>query len=359
MFRVRLKEPKNAKPKCRSAMDINCGWRRYQSIFDWNSQLPDASSGASFSKLPHDATMTSPLTVKRRKLNDTLNKPFVSPLRKSNNNDAPLKQSNNDSNLPYQPYQPSTLAHTILAIPPVSTLSAVSKTQSINPAKSTPVRKQPNLSTSALKRSADPAEIAAHRGLTSLELRIRSIRNEIDTLKQAHQILNSTTDADLEDVATKWKLTSQSVAEEVFGSVKERVCRMGGVAAWRESEKKKYDRSNGLGEFAQEPEVDDDEDCEFDSQGEELPEDEQEWRKKEKARVKQEMKDSMELEAKDETGEDDRPGRTKVWQEAGNDDDVSDTTIHARALGTDFVTDLHDGYDASLPQHRARCHRIR
>ena len=97
---------------------------------------------------------------------------------------------------------------------------------------------------------------------------------------------------------------------------------MGGVAAWRESEKNKYERSNGLGEFNQEEEADDDADCEFDSQGEELPEEEQEWRKKEKARVKKERQEAME----DEGGGDEvqeGAGKTQVWQEAGNDDDVS------------------------------------
>ena len=67
---------------------------------------------------------------------------------------------------------------------------------------------------------------------------------------------------------------------------------MGGVAAWREGEKRKYDRSNGLGDFAQESEQDDDADCEFDSQGEELPEAEQEHRKREKRRLKQEALDA-------------------------------------------------------------------
>lgn len=96
---------------------------------------------------------------------------------------------------------------------------------------------------------------------------------------------------------------------------------MGGVAAWRESEKKKFERSHGLGEFKQEPEEDDDADCEFDSQGEELPEEEQEFRKKAKAKARQEMKDAAEVDEPEDGGK--AQGKKQVWDEGGGDDDVS------------------------------------
>ena len=271
--------------------------------------------------------MSSPWTAKRRKLNESsgaLTKPFVSPLRKDNAKGRTLEASNNAGNLPYQP---STFAHTVKAVSPVIPRFTTPKNSVTTPAKSVPVRKQPTFNDS--KRTTDPAELAALKALTSLELQIRSIRNEIDTLKQAQQIRSTTTDADLEDLAQKWKSASQCAAEELFGTVKERVCRMGGVAAWRESEKKKYERSNGLGEFAQEEEeADDDADCEFDSQGEELPEEEQEWRKREKARVRKEMRDAMEVEAGSEKVPEDRiGGKMEVWQEPGGDDDVSTLVV--------------------------------
>lgn len=77
-------------------------------------------------------------------------------------------------------------------------------------------------------------------------MQIKSVRNDIDALTQAAKYMSDSTDSDLEDLALKWKLASQAAAEEIFGSVKERVNRMGGVQAWRDSEKQKYERSNGM-----------------------------------------------------------------------------------------------------------------
>ena len=162
-------------------------------------------------------------------------------------------------------------------------------------------------------------------------MQIRAVRSETDTLKQAARLTSNTTDSDLEDLALKWKLASQAAAEEVFGNVKERVHRKGGVAAWRETEKKKYERSNGLGEFADRNEVaeDDDRDCEFDSAGEELPEDEQEFRKKEKARLKKEKMESVDVEENVGDEDEEQDGKTKVWQEPGQDDDVGKESLVA------------------------------
>lgn len=100
---------------------------------------------------------------------------------------------------------------------------------------------------------------------------------------------------------------------------------MGGVQAWRESERQKYERANGLGEFGgQEDLVDDDADCEFDSQGEELPEEEVEWRKSQKRKARQEAEDAADVHVGGEDGEvEDRGGRKQVWMEQDADDDVS------------------------------------
>jgi Swi5-dependent recombination DNA repair protein 1 len=100
---------------------------------------------------------------------------------------------------------------------------------------------------------------------------------------------------------------------------------MGGVGAWRESEKKKYDRANGIGEFEPEAEESDDADCEYDSQGEELPEEEVEYRKSEKRRLRQEALDAADLPAVEErqdATDGSGGGRTRVWEEKGEDDDV-------------------------------------
>ncbi|EGP87885.1 uncharacterized protein MYCGRDRAFT_92417 [Zymoseptoria tritici IPO323] len=161
-----------------------------------------------------------------------------------------------------------------------------------------------HLSMSAVKRKR--AEIATNRlskpfrsplgtgrktssaTTTSLDVTIRKTKNDIDTLKQAHALSTSSTDADLEALIDKWRLASQAIAEELFGTVKEKVCRMGGVAAWREAERSKRDRMKDWG-AEDAVQDDDDADCEFDEEGEELPEDEQEYRKAMKRQAREEM----------------------------------------------------------------------
>lgn len=276
-----------------------------------------------------------PITAKRRRLNNatnTLSKPFVSPLKTADALETPSKSRRSDviatSN---PPYVPSTLAHTVNAASSVPQI----RPQSIRPSVITPVRsntvRKHAYSTPFAKR-LDPAEQAVQKEITSLELQVKAVRNDIDALNQAAKY-TSDTDNDLEELALKWKLASQAAAEEIFGSVKERVNRMGGVEAWRDSEKQKYERSNGIGEFA-EPEVEDDADCEFDSQGEELPEDEQEYRKKEKRRLKQEAMESADV---DERVVEDDTGPKQVWQQTGNGDDVSVEFLTGHVTHTDLL----------------------
>jgi Swi5-dependent recombination DNA repair protein 1 len=276
--------------------------------------------------------MASPLTAKRRRLNNisnTLTRPFVSPLKSAdsanaNSTTTPTKSRRSnvsvDSNTPYVP---STLAHTINAA-----TSRTSHRPQSNPASAhTPNRatsvRRPAYSTPFAKR-VDPAEQALQRDITAIELQIKSVRNDIDLLNQAAKYSSDATDHDLEELAVKWKLAAQSAAEEIFGTVKERVNRMGGVQAWRDSEKQKYERSSGMGEYA-EPEKEDDADCEFDSQGEELPEDEQEYRKKEKRRVRREAEEAADV---DEPVAEEATGPAPVWQQGGGDDDVSSSVAH-------------------------------
>ena len=279
--------------------------------------------------------MTTPLGLKRRRIDEvtnTLKKPFVSPLRAAQKTErAPLQET--DSNAPSpvhrSPYIPSIHAHTT---EPGAHAEVVSQQQTdYVPAKSTPIRKYATFSTSA--KRPDPEEIAMQRSITALELQTRRVQNDIDALQQADQISNSSTDADLEALVDKWRLASQAVAEDLFGTVKERVYRMGGVAAWKESEKNTHNRFNGQGAFAERDESKkDDADCEFDSQGEELPEDEQEYRKKMKRKARQEMVEAADVPERLESEED---KEKKVWQEDGLDDDVSlvsSKTLYAISL---------------------------
>jgi hypothetical protein len=187
-----------------------------------------------------------------------------------------------------------------------------SRDQSINKRRSFPLSSQQN----------NAEELAIQRATSSLEARSRQVQKNLDTLRQAKQISTSTQDAELEDLIDKWRSASQAVAEELFGTVKERVCRMGGVAAWRETEKRKHNRHLDFAQQEPPDEADDDADCEFDSQGEELPEDEQEYRKKLKRQARQEMMEAADV---DETPLEPDPNdaKPKVWQEDGAEDDVS------------------------------------
>ncbi|WPH03181.1 Hypothetical protein R9X50_00605700 [Acrodontium crateriforme] len=281
--------------------------------------------------------MSSPLSVKRRRLNNatsTLSKPFVSPLKAAKTVGTPQPGPQSAGS---RPYAPSTLAHTIKSanLPLQNPESEPNDRDTVlkHAATSKPIGARAQRPFKAFGRRTDPAELVAQKALTSLELQIRTCKNEVDTLAQAIQITTSNNDSELEDLAWKWRVAAQQVAEELFGTVKERVCRMGGVAAWRESEKRKYDRSNGLGGFAQEPGQDDDADCEFDSQGEELPEEEQEHRKKEKRRARQEAMDAAD---DSDMGLLTSERKTEVWQEAGNDDDEFTMDMMLRSLNIDL-----------------------
>ncbi|KAM0694605.1 hypothetical protein Q7P36_004961 [Cladosporium allicinum] len=292
--------------------------------------------------------MASPLTVKRRRLNNvsnTLTRPFVSPLKSAdsaNANNTTTPSKSRRSGVPVNintPYVPSTLAHTINA----ATSRTPHKPQS-NPASAhTPIRNsvRKNAYSTPFAKRLDPAEQALQREITAIEFQIKSVRNDIDLLNQAAKYASDATDHDLEELAVKWKLASQSAAEEIFGTVKERVNRMGGVQAWRDSEKQKYERSNGMGEFA-EPEVEDDADCEFDSQGEELPEDEQEYRKKEKRRVRREAEEAADV---DEPVAEDATGPPPVWQQGGGDDDSFTMDMMLRSLNVELKVIGYDKHD--------------
>ncbi|KAM3425610.1 hypothetical protein BST61_g7557 [Cercospora zeina] len=253
--------------------------------------------------------MSSPLSFKRRKLNDAADK-----LRKPSTADT------------------RTLApYPRLAQPASATSTTLATAQ-----------RRPVLPRTSRSKDADPEERTAQRAILAVESQMRRVQNELDILKQAETLANSTTDADLEDLRDKWRLASQYAAEELFGTVKERVCRMGGVAAWREMEKKKHDRTHGLGDFAEPEVVDDDADCEFDSQGEELPEDEQEYRKKLKQKARQEAMDAMD---EPEKAMEQMGAKKEVWQDPGKDDDTFTMDMMLRSLNIDLSV---IGYDKQL-----------
>lgn len=280
--------------------------------------------------------METALSVKRRRAEDAtrrLTKPFISPMRTNKQAETSLPPAATPSTFKYIP---SSLAHTVqLAYPAVKATASFAKpsARKLPTASATPTRRPTPIwrsttsfySSKSKKASTTPEEISIQKAIISLESQIRKTKNDLDTLKQAQQILSSNVDADLEQLTDKWRLASQAIAEDLFGTVKERVCRMGGVAAWREMEKKKHDRIYGIGEFARKEEVvePDDADCEFDDDGEELPEDEQEYRKKMKRQAEREIMEAADG-GEEEVAETQAGGaKEKIWEDEGSDDDVS------------------------------------
>jgi hypothetical protein len=69
------------------------------------------------------------------------------------------------------------------------------------------------------------------------------LRNEIQILTQAHALATSTKDEDLQVLIDRWRTASRAAAEELFGSTRDRVNRMGGVGAWKEREKEARERT--------------------------------------------------------------------------------------------------------------------
>ncbi|OQO11815.1 hypothetical protein B0A48_03542 [Cryoendolithus antarcticus] len=273
--------------------------------------------------------MFSPAPAKRRKFN----KPFVSPFKHAKDSiRAPLQPTHNAAN---RPYTPSTLAHTIsYTADPVTEAKSTPRTAVATPVRPPATRPAARPTPSFTTKRTDPAELALQKSLTTLELRIKTIKTDIDTLTTAAKYL-ATPDTELEDLTLKWRLASQAAAEELFGSVKERVQKMGGVEAWRESEKGRFERANGLGEWKEAAPEEDDGDCEFDSQGEELPEEEVEWRKKEKRRCRREREDAADVDERcqDDSGGD---GRKEVWMEGGGDDDSFTMDMMLRTLNVEL-----------------------
>nr|POE80093.1 hypothetical protein CFP56_08159 [Quercus suber] len=286
-------------------------------------------------------TMSSPSQPKRRRLNhaQALSRPFVSPVRREAKADtktdaataAPAALSTLNG------YTPSVLAHSTTAAADLSSsadssgyASAVSQVgKAARPAR--PSLATSRFSSSRLAPKFTPAEHAAQKALTALERELKATRNDVDALRQAQRLRASTADADLEALRRKWIEAAQAAAEEVFGEIKERVMRMGGVAAWKRGERLKFERSHGFGEFAASSTgfaapVDDDADCEFDSAGEELPEAEQVWRKAEKAKARREREEAGDLLDELPRGDDGEAAdgeEKEVWREEGEDDDVS------------------------------------
>ena len=301
--------------------------------------------------------MASPHPLKRRRLNplaNNVNKPFVSPLRTPN---ATLKS---------EQYASISQANSVT---PNSTLqkSALLDNSEYN-ARS---RFDLHASHPAKLQSSGPLDTAARKAEAALKLQIRTIQSEIDTLTQALNLSSSISPNNFKDPTTlpdltkKWRQASQQAAEEVFEVFRERVESMGGVDAWRASERRKVrgdDRAVEEADARRQERLQSAADSEVDSEEEGVLLEEQQWRNDERELTSQRRiaRDS-DAEADDERTDlrDQESESLPAWLAEENDDQVGLCSISPAPPSANSLAGLHDGDDAPLTGHRARYHRLR
>jgi Swi5-dependent recombination DNA repair protein 1 len=192
--------------------------------------------------------------AKRRRLNEatkTLQKPFKSPFR------TPLKPSIGDdppSSDPPEVHTPALETPRTNA-PATRTIAAADNdaqrattfAASMQPPKTPATSKViPRVSKSLVSRPILSTQSRVVPKKTSskpsVAREIMQLRNEIQMLTQAQTLATSTKDDDLVVLVDKWRSASRAAAEELFGSTRDRVNRMGGVGAWKEREKESKER---------------------------------------------------------------------------------------------------------------------
>ncbi|KAJ4375552.1 hypothetical protein N0V86_007085 [Didymella sp. IMI 355093] len=183
--------------------------------------------------------------AKRRRLNDatnTLKKPFKSPFRtplRPNIGSDPPSSDPPDVSTPAR----SALYPTLDTVPEIPTSAPVPpKAVAITPAPPQPRFTKPLAARTSL---ATPSRSAPKKtpSKPSLTRELMQLRNEIQILTQAEALATSAKDDDLQVLIDRWRTASRAAAEELFGSTRDRVNRMGGVGAWIEREKEAKERT--------------------------------------------------------------------------------------------------------------------
>ena len=192
-------------------------------------------------------------SFKRRRLDkatSTLSKPFKSPLR------APVGKHGEDGT------HPTTADHTINKTESADSKSKeniiVQEQQSQSPSKNpTPIRRTAAVSkpfnhqtpnstiastpirkhkpTSLSSPSSDPVLAPLNSQHSRLLSQLSTLRQELDTARQALKIEEAGRDTELENLVAKWRGAGRLAAEELYAGARDRVNRMGGVRAWKEN----------------------------------------------------------------------------------------------------------------------------
>ena len=176
---------------------------------------------------------------KRRRLDAVaaLSKPFKSPLRRpvpiddaspSSMSGAGLVIASQDATEQASTTTPSKTVQGVRPFP-LDTSPAVPRPK--------PVIRS-SFSTPAKSPLSDPELLNLQKQQRLLQSKLTKLSDEIDIANQALRIESSTKDAELEALVIKWRLVSQEAADEVFVGAQDRILKMGGMAAWRERNKR-------------------------------------------------------------------------------------------------------------------------
>lgn len=196
--------------------------------------------------------------IKRRKLNQAVNKPFKSPLKTSLNQDG-------------TPHVGSPLASTSVKNASDHGVQASASRALHSGPFSTPLKHRP-YATQSMPRGSLPLASSDSIGskeiqdtlrqIRTLESSLMKTRQDIDTLDQALRLVASNKDAELNELAIKWRRAARQAAEEVFAGARDKVNHMGGMGAWRERQKEMATAFNQWNERQQ----GDDDEWEYDAE---------------------------------------------------------------------------------------------
>lgn len=256
--------------------------------------------------------------AKRRRLDNAasaLSRPFKSPLPKSAQRKEPPSPDTQNAAVTHpnsaKGQQAPTHPHKPAISKSPSSLSLNIKT-----------RAQSRLSNSTPE--SDPELLSLRRKRLTLQSQLTSLRTELDTAQQALRIKSSSRDDELRTLKIKWRGISQKAAEELFETAKDKIERMGGVAAWRDRERQRVKRMAMW------------EDDEFYAGGGE----------------------DEEREKRDDGFDD-----FEEVISGQKDEDEEEVSILMLEAVIDVIMligwiDIYNGYDAEEPEHRAGYHRL-
>jgi len=132
------------------------------------------------------------------------------------------------------------------------------------------------ISTATLNSDPDIAPLLKTQ--REFEKQLRDLKEELETTEQARKIEfdskkknpDGEVDGELVELINKWKSASRQASEEMFGTVRDRVNRMGGPRAWKEMQKRQQGFQSGWDEVPTNNDSDDNDDEAWDGEKRDL-----------------------------------------------------------------------------------------